>query len=51
MSSVGVRKDIEAHAIIKMLFEQMKSSSLSAPHIVVIETFLVDRDNWYLVQS
>lgn len=51
MSSVGVRKDIEAHAIIRMLFEQMKSSSMSAPHIVVIETFLVDRDNWYLVQS
>lgn len=45
LSSVGVRKDIEAHAIIKMLFEQMKSTSASAPHIVVIETFLVDRDN------
>ncbi|MCK9287715.1 MAG: LacI family DNA-binding transcriptional regulator [Sphaerochaetaceae bacterium] len=45
LSSVGVRKDNEAHAIIKMLFEQMKDAPTSTPHIVVIETFLVNRDN------
>lgn len=44
LSSVGVSKDYEAHAIINMLFEQMRSMHTSVPHIVVVETYLVERD-------
>lgn len=44
LSSIGVRKDKEAHAIIQMLFEQMKDPQNSTPHIVVLETFLVNRE-------
>ena len=43
LTSVGIRKDVEAFEVTNMLFEQMKSSS-SSPHTVVLETFLVDRD-------
>ena len=43
LTSIGICKEKEADAIVKMLFEQMKSQT-SVPHIVVLEPFLVNRD-------
>ncbi|NCB03407.1 MAG: LacI family transcriptional regulator, partial [Spirochaetia bacterium] len=43
LTSVGIKKDVEALEVTNMLFEQMNNSE-SAPHTVVLEPFLVNRD-------
>lgn len=47
LSSVGISKEREAQAIVDMLFEQIKNHQ-NSPHIVVLETFLVNRDEKYI---
>ncbi len=46
LTSVGICKAKEAEAIVEMLFEQIKNYQ-KGPHMVVLETFLVERDEKY----
>ncbi len=47
LSSVGICKEQEAQTIVEMLFEQIKNHQ-NTPHTVVLETFLVNRDEKYI---